>query len=157
IDLAGAHKNAPVWRASFALARRLRTLADDHPEQFEAAVLAFCEKTGHDFEEMWYDFLACWEKVKIAEGIDILGWALARAKAEPYQAIPSFGAKYALLASTAWHLAQHTHPAPFWLPCKRLGALLGCTPMTVSRVIDLLEKNNIIKCVNETYSFANNQ
>jgi hypothetical protein len=157
IELAGTQTKLPCGVASFNLARRLRNLSDERPEQFEYAVRAFCEHTGHDFEEFWYAFLASWSKVKVKEGDDVLTWAFEMAKVHPQP--PSHcpagnKGKYALVASIAFHLAQRTDPNPFLLPCKRLAFLLGTSAMTVSNIISLLKQNKVVVCVDENYEFT---
>jgi hypothetical protein len=154
VGLAEAQVGAPSWQASFALARRLRKLADSRPERFEEAVRAFCRASGHDFEELWYAFLSCWDKVRLAEGDDVLTWALNAAKERPSRPSPLLGETYGLVASIAFHLADQAGKEPFWLPRERLAGLLSCSPMTVSRIITLLEKNKVIECVRAEYSFT---
>ena len=154
LKLATEVGDAPIWETSFRLARRLRTLSDDQPAQYEAAVRAFCEKTGQDYEEFWYGFILSWDKVKMAEGDDVLTWAANMAEAEPYPLSSCLGPTHGRIASIAWHLSHHTAPGPFFLPVLRLRDLLGLkNAMTVSRVNELLEKDGIIKCINEDYSY----
>lgn len=154
LKLADERGNAKVYESSFDLARRLRTLSDDHPEQYEAAARAFCEKTGQDYEHFWYAFNASWPKVRMAEGDDILAWAFNMAKAEPYPLPLCLGPAHGHIASMAWHLSRHTNPEPFFLPVKRLKVLLDAKHlMVISNAIDLLKKANVIKCVNDNYCF----
>jgi primase-polymerase (primpol)-like protein len=47
-----SHDQAP-WRAAFDLARRLRSITNHNPEQFEPAVVEYCRITGREFEEFW--------------------------------------------------------------------------------------------------------
>ena len=155
LDLAETVGDIPDWEASFKLARRLRKLTDNRPEQFEAAIKAFCEKTKRPFEAFWYDYIVVWDKVKSAEGDDVLGWAMAKAKEDPYTHIScSIGALYVTIASLSWQLSRLTGGKPFWLPRKRLGELYEVAAMTITRVVMLLEKNGIIKCVNASYKFT---
>lgn len=154
LELADNQKGVPCELAAFNLARRLRRLSADHPEQFKLAVQAFAQQTGHDPETLLYAFMACWTKVKTKEGDDVLDWAFQMAKTHPCTPNPCFGEKYALVASTARHLAERTHPKPFLLPCQRLASLLGTSAMTVSNIISLLKQNRFIKCVDEDYKFT---
>jgi hypothetical protein len=153
IDLANTLAKAPDWEASFTLARRLRTISDSNPEQFEAAVGAFCETSGRPTEEFWYAFLACWDKVRMAEGDDVFAWAAEESKKFPYRPTPSPGAKYAHVASMAYHLSRHTDPDRFFLPRVRLAELLGVTAQTISNIVNLMTKNGLIKCVDSEYSY----
>jgi putative DNA primase/helicase len=155
IELADSCGDAPDWEASFSLARRLRTLSEDNPEQFEEAVRAFCLRSERPFEEFWYAFLDCWEKVRTAEGEDVLAWAAKEAKKSPYTPTPCPGLLYATTASIAFHLSRHTNPEPFLLPVERLAALLEVKyAMTISRIINLLEKDGVIKCVDDNYNYV---
>jgi hypothetical protein len=162
VDLADARGQAPEWEVSFELARRLRSLSPTNPEQFEEAVRAFCERAGRPFEGFWYAFLDCWDKVRTAEGEDVFAWAAAEAERSPFPLTPCPGPMYETVASIAYHLSRHTAPGPFFLPLKRLAPLLKVKypktaseyPMTVSRIISLLEKNGVIKCVDNNYSYV---
>jgi hypothetical protein len=154
VELAASLTKAPCGEAAFKLARRLHVLADSNPEQFEQEVRGFCDQTGHDCEELRLAFLASWDKVRIAEGDDVLAWAFKQAKEKPYHPSPCLSTKYALVASTAYHLADCTKPKPFYLPCERLAALLETSAMTVSNIIQLLKKNGVIKCVKEDYKYS---
>jgi hypothetical protein len=152
-ELARDKGDLPNWQAAFALARRLRALTTDNPEQFQEAVEHFCQVAGRPFEELWYDFLVCWPKVKSAEGDDVLGWAVARGKEEPYTPDPNPGALYQAVASTAWHLSTLTGGKPFWLPREPLALLLNANAMAMSRVVTLLVRYGVLKCVEEQYSY----
>jgi putative DNA primase/helicase len=158
VELAAKEGAAPDWVASFKLARRLRTLSVDEPEQFEMAVEAFCEAAGRDFEPLWYAFLDCWGKVRHAEGEGELVWAAEQAEKYPYPLANYPGRKcdqYKKLASIAYHLSCLTAPRPFWLTRERVAPLLGCKhPMEVTRIINLLEDKGVIKCVDHSYRFA---
>jgi hypothetical protein len=154
VELATSKGGLPDWQASFHLARRLRQLSADHPEQFEPAVAAFCEQAGRPFEELWYAFLHCWPKVRTAEGDDVFAWAARRAVDQPYRPSPALGTMYGAVASIAWHLAELTGEKPFWLPRERLASLLNTNAMTVSRVVSLLERHQVVRCVDAGYSYT---
>ncbi len=154
IELAGELGHTPCWESSFILARRLRRLADDRPEQFEKAVGEFCTRTGQDFDELWYAYLACWDKVKVCEGEDVFAWAAQMAERQPLQFDPALRPLYNRVGSVAWHLAGLTYPRPFWLPRERLAPLLGVSAQTACNVIGLLVKNGVLACVDPDYSFT---
>jgi hypothetical protein len=154
VELAGESGQLPDWQSAFQLARRLRTLSADHPEQFEQAAKAFCEKAGRPFEEFWYVFLHCWPKVKSAEGEDVFAWAAERATKEEFTPSPCLGPMYKAVASIAWHLSQFTNVRPIWLPRERLALLLKTNAMTASRVVSLLERNGVLRCVDGNYSYT---
>lgn len=153
VELAEEDANLPLWQASFRLARRLRKLTKTAPEQFEQAVRAYCLKSGRQFDELWYDFLVTWERVETAEGDDPLTWAVEMAKTEPYP-LCSLGDLYSSIAGLAWHLSRLTAGKTFFLPRERLGELYGFSAMTISRVVTLLEKKNIIKRSDKEYSYV---
>jgi len=153
LDLAETKGGLPDFEATFILARRLRRLAGENPEQFEGAVALFCEKTGRPFEEFWYAFLVSWPKVRFGEGEDVLTWAYELGKEEPYTPAPCLGRHYQTVASIAWHLARQAGGKPFWLPRVRIAAVLGVSANTVSDIVTLLEKNGVVKCVDPNYSY----
>jgi putative DNA primase/helicase len=153
-DLAAGLGRTPCWEASFALARRLRRLADDRPERFEPAVAEFCKLSGRDMDELWYAYLSCWTKVRMAEGDDVFAWAAKMAEDEPLQFNPALRPLFDRVGSIAWHLAGLTYPDPFWLPRERLAPLLNVSAMTVSNIISLLVKEGVLACVDADYSYA---
>jgi DNA-binding MarR family transcriptional regulator len=107
-----------------------------NPQQYAQAV---CQRAGHSF---------------LSYSAEVPGQETRQAEEQPYHPTPCLGEKHALVASFAYHLANYTRPEPFMLPVKRLASLLGVSAQTVSRIIDLLEKNEVIKCVKEDYSFT---
>jgi putative DNA primase/helicase len=154
VELAEGSSQLPDWQSAFQLARRLRVISRDHPEQFERSVIAYCEKAGRPFEEFWYVFLSCWPKVRSAEGEDVFAWAAERAKSEEFTPTPCLGPMYKAVASIAWHLSQFTNGKPIWLPRERLANLLNTNAMTISRVVSLLERNGVLQCVDANYSYT---
>lgn len=154
VRLAETQGDLPDWKATFELARDLRELAKDHPDQFKPAVIVFCERTGRKFEEFWYMFLDCWPKVRTAKGQDVFAWAAEQAKAHPYFPVPNLGPMYEMVASIAWHLSKYTGSAPFWLPRERLASLLMTNAMTITRIVKLLVANGVVKCENAEYSYT---
>ncbi|QDV39310.1 phage NrS-1 polymerase family protein [Tautonia plasticadhaerens] len=155
VELAISHGNLPDWQSTFLLARRLRTITGGLGEPFERAVAAYCERAGRPVEEYWYAFLDCWPKVRTAEGDDIFAWAVREAAEHAFPLSNNPGQMYRIVASIAWHLSRHTDPEPFYLPRKRITALLGAkSEMTVSRIVSLLVKDGIIRCVNEEFSYT---
>jgi hypothetical protein len=153
VSLAQTITEPDPWQTPFALARRLRCFSEDHPEQFTEAVRAFAEKVGMHFEEVWYGFLTCWKLVRLPEGEDPLLLATQRAEAHPFELADSPGDHYTRVASLAFHLSLLMAPRPFWLPVENIAAWLEISAMTVSRILVLLKKNGIIKCVNPNYSY----
>ena len=162
MELADKIADLPEWDVTFRLARVLRRLADDHPEQFEQIVRAFCQKTGRslegpDWEGFYYDFLVVFEKVKLAAGDDPVEWAVEEAERNPYPFPCSPGVIYSAVASLSWHLSQMRRDKPFWLSqtllanlyTKRMGKAVPAR--YISRAIHLLKRNNIIECVDEHY------
>jgi hypothetical protein len=154
IELADGQRGVPDWRAAFDLARRLRRLTTETPEQFESAVAQFCQLTDRPFEGFWLEFLVVWERVRSAEGDDVFAWAANMAEKEPYTPSPCFGLIYQRVASIAWHLSQYRGGRPFWLPRPRLSSLLNTYPVHISRVVELLERRGVIKCTDQNYRFT---
>jgi hypothetical protein len=155
--LAETHGEEPDWQAMFILARKLRLLVSGgagRPDPFQAAVLAYCERLGQPAEDYWNTFRICWDKAKLAEGESVLDWAANMARERPYMPAGPLREKYAFVASLAWHLADFRGTKPFWLPLRPIASLLKTNVMSVSRVIDLLEKDRIIRCVKEDYSYT---
>jgi hypothetical protein len=66
----------PLGRAPFDLARKLRTITDRNPEQFEGEIFARCEASAElAFEEVWYGFLEVFERMRLPEGYDTFALA----------------------------------------------------------------------------------
>jgi len=154
IDLAEDEGKLPDWQATFNLARRLRSISESSPEPFKSAVAAYCEKADRPSEEFWYCFLLCWDKVRFAEDQDVFAWAVAEAASHPYVLANSQGEKYQMVASIAWHLACHAAPNPFWLPRERLAKLLSTYPNAITNIVRLLERDHIIECVKDSFSYV---
>jgi hypothetical protein len=154
LELASQVSDVDDWTYSFELARRLRKFSEDNPDQFEPAVRAFCEKTGHNFDDFWDHFLGVWNKVLLVEGQDPIEWALCMARREPVLDLPPLRTpRYALLAGMAFHLWQLRQGQPFCLPvCERLASLLSTTKMTLSRSIEVLLMDGVIELANEKYN-----
>lgn len=155
-DLAATLGDKPDWEAMFVLARRLRSLLAGKTGggAFEKAVQAYCKAANKNVEDYWFTFLVIWAKVKLAEGENILEWAVNRAVAQPVM-LPAtaLNEKYALMASIAYHLADFRRPKPFWLSGKEIAPLLKMNERTVYRIITLLEQDKVIKCVMSDYSY----
>jgi putative DNA primase/helicase len=157
IELAETQGGSPDWQVMFVLARRLRSkLAGKwHEDLFQQAVVTFCERAQCPAEDYWYAFQSCWHKAKLAEGEDVVEWAVNMAKQQPVMVADSpLNEKYALVGSVAYHFGEFRKPKPFWFPVKELASLLKATERTVYRVIELLEQRKVIRCVNADYSFT---
>jgi hypothetical protein len=154
-DLVGKRKGEPdVYEESFQLARRLKTLSEEDPYQFEEVVKAYCQKTGHDFEEFYDFFTGVWFKVRLAEGEHPLDWAFRRAKEEPVPNLPGKRPPlYVVLAGMAYHLAQLRGGRPFQIPiCDHLASLIKRPKMAISRSLQALIGEGILKIVGEGYN-----
>jgi hypothetical protein len=158
VELAEGDSNSPDWRAMFRLARRLRRYLAGRSvlgRSFHSAVSAYCQRANQPEEEYWYAFLECWDKAKLAEGEDVVEWSLNMAKRQPAVAAPTpCEEKYALVGSVAYHLAEFRKPRPFWLPVKQIASLLNTHIRTVYRIINRLEADGVIRCVNPEYSYV---
>lgn len=151
LDLASKFgKNADWYRAMFALARRLRCLSDDHPEQFKPAVKVFCLHTGIDVDLGWDHFQSCWPRVRVKEGEDVLAWAVALARKEGLRQ------PYDMVESVARHLASRFAPASFILPVAKLATLLNTSQMMISSILGTLCRHGILRVVRNS-SFARRQ
>lgn len=157
LDLADADRELPLWRASFNLARRLRSVAATHPEQFEAQVKAYCDHAGRPFDELWYDFLAVWEVVETPEGDSALVWAKRRAEEDPYCPPCSYGKHYGLVVGMAYHLSVLREGQPFWLSRKGISQLLGVSEQTISNITKLMVKDKLVVCTKEEWSYQHRQ
>jgi hypothetical protein len=151
LELAHTQPSLPDWQATFLLARRFRRLDCDSPEPFEQAAAAYCERTDRPVEDFWLRFLVSWPRVRQAEGEDVFAWAAAEAERQPFAPARRTTRMYAAVASIAWHLAGHTG-GRFWLPRKRLAALLKTRPNTICDVVTLLVRDGLLRCVDPDYS-----
>lgn len=148
--------------ATFALARRLRTLADDKPQQFGSAVRLYCELTGRPTEgvawgDFYYDYLVAWEKVRWKEGETSLIRARALARQQPYTlpcSVEPLDELTVDIAGLAWHLSKQKGNKPFQLTRELLAELYGVSPMSISRRVGYLAKNGIVLCVDADYSYT---
>jgi hypothetical protein len=154
LDLAEADRELPLWRASFNLARRLRSVTPTNPEQFEAGVRAYCEHAGRPFDEFWYDYLAVWEVVETPEGDSALVWAKRRAEEQPYCPPCSYGKHYGLVVGMAYHLSVLQEGKPFWLSRKGISQLLGVSEQTISNITKLMVKDKLIVCTMKDWSYV---
>lgn len=156
-DLVNTHGNSPNWYVAFLFVRKLRNLSQDHPKQFEKAIRLFCELTNREFEQLWIDYLSCWPKVILAEGEDILSWAAKMAEDYPFPMVQNHvGERYQKLASIAWHLSYVNKNKHFCLPRERLAQILGLKyAVYITRIIEILEMEGIITCVDPTFRFGN--
>src|SRR5262249_55417176 len=130
-ELATTTASLPTWQATFRLARRLRQLTPNYPEQFEKVVAHYCELTGRDFQPFFLDFVVVWDKVKTAAGDDVLTWSFNMAEKCPYRPFPCVSPMYGTVAGMAWHLWTFREGKPFWLPRPKVAILLEATQMTV--------------------------
>ena len=157
LDLADTDRELPVWRASFNLARRLRSVTATNPEQFEPEVRAYCDHAGRPFDEFWYDFLAVWGVVVTPEGDSALVWARRRAEEDPYCPPCSYGKHYALVVGMAYHLSVLREGQPFWLSRRGIGHLLGVSEQTISNITKLMVKDKLVVCTKEEWSYQHRQ
>lgn len=157
LDLAETDRELPMWRASFNLARRIRTVATSNPERFEAEVRAYCEQAGRSFDEFWCDFLVVWEVVRKPEGDNVLAWAKKRTEEEPYILPCSKGKYYDLVGGMAFYLNSLSEGKPFWLPRENIGRLLGVTGQTISNAVKLLVKDKVLTCTKDKWSYVDGQ
>jgi hypothetical protein len=153
VELAKCSHDQAHWQAAFDLARRLRSITNHNPEQFEHAVAEFCCITDREFEDFWLEFLVVWDRVRTAADEDVFAWAMKSAEKEPYAVNPCYCPIYGKMASIAWHLSRLRGQKPFWLPRPHLASLLNTNPMKISRLVELLQKGGVIRCVNSDYSY----
>jgi hypothetical protein len=146
------------WQRPFVLARKLKGLDAGGPEQYWEAANSFCCLTEDSFIDFWAEFNHAWHKIKFPEtGEDVLAWAFETALDDPLP-IPDLlrppDEVYDFLYSMAWHLACRTAPEPFFLPRKRIAEFLDCQAKTVTRIVQWLERNEVIQCVDEHYQWG---
>jgi len=86
-----------------------------------------------DREDAQVEFLACWEKIRFVPGWDPLDQAVERSK--KMQLIPKNERTdgYQNFVSIAGWLQVTMGDRNIMLPCEKLGELLNCTQMTISR------------------------
>ena len=86
-------------------------------------------------EEFGMDFMACWQKIKILPGLDVLGNALLRSASIGLGLLVDRGPLYLRFIAVAAKLQQLCGDSPIMLPTRRIGPLLGVTHITASRFI----------------------
>ena len=146
LDLAEADCKLPTWKAAFNLARRLRTLAVDHPEQFESEVNMYCERADRDFDEFFAEFLVVWDVVRKPEGDNVLAWAKRRNEEQPWVPCLSKGRYYSVVGGIAYHMNTIQPGEAFWLHQEGIARLLGVSQKSISNVVKLLVKDKVLNC-----------
>src|SRR5262249_37313605 len=134
-ELAPSHKTDHIFQAAFVLARKLKGISPGDPTRFEPAVAHFCELAGRSFDEFYISFLRIWNRVRQADGEDILAWAHAKAIREPYPLPVRLTPMAQIVCSMAWHLSVMQGNSPFFLPRPKLAELLDATPQTISNIV----------------------
>lgn len=108
--------------------RLLRPIVKEWHRRAHAQILT------KDLATTWGDFCHGWERVRFAEGADVLGAALAEAESTPP---PTWAADYSpacqLLASLCRELQRRARDAPFFLSAATAGIAVGVDKGTASR------------------------
>jgi hypothetical protein len=88
------------------------------------------------------EFIHTWPLVKWAA--EALQMALDDATILPMKPMESFSSGYCRFVSLAFHLQLHVN-GPILLPCAKVGEILGCSAMTVSRYRNLALQAGILE------------
>jgi hypothetical protein len=142
--------SAEEWRLPFEIARVLRLTSETRPERLRQAILEFYDNDVYD------EVICLWDKVTCPAGQDAFDLAARNADAKPLSLRRDFGSdRYRRLASFAWYASAFAGEMPIQLPRERLAAWLGCSHTVVSNLVQKLERDGIVECVDATYSHAN--
>jgi hypothetical protein len=148
------------WRYPFDLARCLKAVGGLTRRQVAAAAAFVAEFRARGLtleslgtEDLCAGALACWDKVKFAEGQDPLSAARELAVASPLSFRDSTGALYDDLAGLAYHLAKLSGGSVIVLPQERIGKLLGKNQASISRTLALLVRDGVLLVADNSYSF----
>jgi len=145
------------WRVHFELARILRNVTDTDPHQFHDLLAEWLPSVRRSppFDELFYRLIEDWQKVNCPAGGDGFDVAMKHARQYPAFFRPDEGPRYQLLANFAYYTdAIVGVGGVILLPRERLGKELDVTPRTVTSIVRLLEKHEIVRCTNENYSQA---
>jgi hypothetical protein len=104
-----------------------------------------------DSDALAEDILLAWSKVR-KPGNDQLTVAVEQAKASPLRL--SLSRPLTLLVLTALYLQVLRPEGSIYLPRKRVAALLGLEHQEVSRLVQTMEKLDLLRVVDDTYSFT---
>lgn len=155
LPTAFSQRNAAVFRFARALkaipsvgcltARTLRALRPVVKAWYERGKENMLTR---DFGTTWGDFAHAWERVKFAEGDDVLGKALERAETAD---APAWASDYAptqrLLASLCRELQRGAGSAPFFLGARTAGECVGVDKDTANRWLWAFEADGAIEVV----------
>jgi hypothetical protein len=145
------------WMSPFVLARKLKRFGGE-PEEYEKAVLLYCERTGESFEEFFPVFIGSWCRVRFVDtGEDTFALAAEESEKKPLPLPGGLRAPtpaYTLIYTLCVILALHTAPEPFVLPQPRVVDWLGLSKNAVSAIVRWLKRKGFIECVDETYAFG---
>lgn len=108
---------------------------------------------GISDEEFGMDFMACWQKIKILPGLDVLENALRRSASIGLGLLVDRGLLYSRFIALAASLQQLCGDSPIMLPTRRIGPLLGVTHITASRLIRFAIEDELIRRT-ETHNYA---
>ena len=90
---------------------------------------------GADEDETEIEFQYAWDKIRIHPAKDIVTDAIDRAKSVALKPPVDRGQTYARFVSIAAHLQKIRGSEPILVPVEFFGSVLGCSKMTVSRMI----------------------
>jgi hypothetical protein len=166
IDSGWLYQAVPAWQMDFELVRLVkahRTLARATPGRAFREVDSVVRSWGRHSKEAnpwrrWFGmgredaeavFLDCWDKVRYLPGFQPLDSALEMARRQPLQVPKRYTEGYALFVGMAGWLQVARGDRPIMLPVEDVGALLGVTPMTVSRYRRWAKETGILVEVRE--------
>jgi hypothetical protein len=127
-----------------AKVRKLRPIVAEWHRRAGASILTT------DFATTWGDFVHAWERVRWAEGADVLGDAIRAAEISPP---PAWAAEYSptcqLLGSLCRELQRRAGDAPFFLSCAKAGECLGVDRQIAFRWFKAFVADGALKLVSK--------
>jgi hypothetical protein len=148
-DLLEKHKeelrDVPGWRFPFEIARLLRSVTDEKPEQFKRLLLS-----GWLEKDEYLQFLEAWDSVSCPAGCDAFDIVARLALEKPV--VVSFECGDDLvrqLAGFAYHAAVQTQDIEgrIQLPRVRLGKWMEVSPRAVTSLVRRLERAGVVRCL----------
>ena len=110
---------------------------------------AFAVIGTKDFDETWSDFIRGWVAAKVPLYLDVIAWAMEKAKTEP---LPPQADEYdsnpvRLLVGMCFHLASRHPEGRFFLSSHDAGRLLGITHDRALRSLGMLCADEVLQRV----------
>lgn len=152
-ELSNVPLDRGLRRAAFDLCRVLKVYYTDPTAALRATVDAveeIAEGEGWDGEELAEEIYFSWPRVKSAACSDPAREAFLWAKAQPENKLPGTWPplkKFRRDAATVFLMCRHLSgedSKPFYLPCRKVGGLLGCSHERAASLIRELVNNGYL-------------